>query len=98
MSIAPRTKLIVNACLSTGNFPKYQTAALGDMPITAKITDIEAWKQLSDVKHGTAIKLASKGPLDTFLVTARIPISQVETIGNLEFVKSLSAAKRLQRV
>ena len=84
--------------MSTGKVPKYQTANLGDIPITAKITDMEAWKQLSDVKHGTAIKLATTGPLDTFLVTARIPISQVESIGNLEYVKSLSAAKRLQRV
>ena len=72
------------------------TASTGqdEVAVIAKVKDVKAWEGLSEVRVGGTIgKTDANG---TTLVTARIPVSRIEYLRQLAFVKSLKAAQLLQ--
>jgi subtilisin family serine protease len=66
-----------------------------EVAVLAKVTDLAAWENLSEVRPGAVIgETATDG---TTLVTARIPIARIEHVRTQPYVKSLKSAKRLSR-
>lgn len=62
--------------------------------VIAKVTDLDKWEQLSEVRVGTTI--GGKASAGLWLVTGRIPVARIETVRPQTFVQSLKAAQLLQ--
>jgi subtilisin family serine protease len=75
---------------------KVPTSSTGEneVAVIAKVTDVSAWEGLSEVRVGAEIGSASDD--GTTLVTARIPVTRVESVRQKRFVKSLKATRRLR--
>jgi hypothetical protein len=69
-------------------------ASTDEIAVLAKVNTFEEWEQCSDVRAPTAIVPALEGGGQ--IVTGRIPISRIEAIRKLPFVKSLKAARKLR--
>lgn len=63
-----------------------------EMSITGKVSNIEAWKQLSNVRHGTSIKLNT----NSYLVTGRVNSNDVLSLSDLDFVNDLQVARGMK--
>lgn len=64
-----------------------------EVAVIAKVSDIHAWENLSEVRIGTTLGAETDG---TQIVTARIPVQRIEHLRQQDFVVSLKAAQRLQ--
>lgn len=73
------------------------TASTGhdEVAVIAKVTNLSEWEGLSEVRVGGTFGETEDG---TLIVTGRIPISRVEHVWRLPFVKSLKAARSLRPV
>ncbi|MBO9565259.1 MAG: S8 family serine peptidase [Niastella sp.] len=67
--------------------------AFDEIAVLAKVSTFDQWVQCSDVRGAYHIAPAPDGTGE--IVTGRIPISRVEAIRVLPFVKSLKAARKL---
>lgn len=73
--------------------PATATTAAGEVAVVAKVTDVDAWEQLSEVHPGTTIGgTADDG---TIIVTARVPVARIEVVRAQPFVVSMKPAQRL---
>jgi subtilisin family serine protease len=75
---------------------KLATSSTGvdEVAVVAKVTDVDAWEALSEVRVGALIKSYDKDD-DTSLVTARIPVQRIERVRAQPFVKSLKPGQRV---
>ena len=62
--------------------------------VIAKVTDLNQWEQLSEVRVGTTIGATPSA--ETWLVTGRVPVERVESVRRQPFVRSLEGAQFLQ--
>jgi subtilisin family serine protease len=86
----PRLQAAV-ACRRLGYERKVAASAAADeIPVIAKVDDLEKWEQLSEVRIGESIKL--KEP-NQYIVTARIPVQRIEAVRSKGFVLSLKATQ-----
>ena len=89
-SMDPRLQYSLAQCKAGGEEPKFASADDGYMPVLAKVSDLRGWKALTQVQPGMEIACNQK-----WIVTARIPISQIEFLHRLPFVESLKATSRV---
>jgi subtilisin family serine protease len=70
------------------------TASSGaeEIGVIALVSDLQAWRERSDVREGATIGQTGRG----WLVTARVPIARIETIRQAGIVKSMKAAQPLR--
>jgi subtilisin family serine protease len=67
----------------------------GEVAVIARVSDVAAWENLSEVRPGATIGDATAA--GGAIVTGRIPISRVEFVRRQPFVQSLKAAQRLRK-
>ncbi len=73
-----------------------ESANEDEVAVIAKVTDLESWEQLSEVRVGGTIGVQDDN--GSWIVTGRLPISRVENVRRQPFVTSLKAAQPLQPV
>src|SRR5882757_5952554 len=67
-----------------------------EIAVLARVDDLKAWQNLSEVFAGTTIpNTSAQAGAQEWIVTGRIPIRRVEYVRAQRFVKSLKAARRL---
>lgn len=66
-----------------------------EIPVIAKVTDADAWQATSEVRAGVTI-CSIESDDGRFIVTGRIPVTRIEAVRQLPFVKSLKAAQPLR--
>jgi len=75
--------------------PATSSTSAGEVAVIAKVSDLEAFEQMSEVTTGVAVgETASDG---TTIVTARVPVARLDHIRRQPFVVSLKSAQRLAR-
>src|SRR5262245_57994120 len=87
----PRLQRIVAMRRHGGRKAASASTAQDEVAVVAKVSDVEAWENLSEVRVGARV-----GPPETdgsVIVTGRIPISRVEQVRSQPFVRSLKAAR-----
>jgi subtilisin family serine protease len=72
------------------------SADQNEVAVIAKVTDLDKWIGLSEVRVGAALGAVADDR--TQIVTARIPIQRIENVRQQPFVKSLKATQPLQPV
>lgn len=87
----PKTNMVVNGLSNE----KFNGCEDGEMSVTAKVTDLEKWKNCPGVKHHTEIRMSSKGPEELYLVTGRVLKSMAKEINSKDFVKSFKVSTKL---
>ncbi len=65
----------------------------GEVAVIAKVTDLDAWNNLSEVRVGADLGSTPEG---YHLVTARIPVNRIEQIRHAPFVISLKSGVPLK--
>jgi subtilisin family serine protease len=72
---------------------KLPSASTGpdEVAVVAKVTDVDAWEGLSEVRIGARLGVAEAD--GTTIVTGRIPVSRIEHVRSQPFVRSLKAAR-----
>ncbi|MBK8037377.1 MAG: hypothetical protein IPK22_09620 [Verrucomicrobiaceae bacterium] len=65
-----------------------------EVAVIARVTDVEAWEELSEVRVGSTLGASSE---EGTLVTGRIPVSRIEEVRAQPFVRSLKASQALRR-
>lgn len=71
------------------------STATDEIAVIAKVSDLAAWEQLTDVRTGEVL-----GGVDReggAIVTARIPIKRIDAVRQQPFVTSLKAAQRVHK-
>lgn len=69
------------------------STAPDEAAVVAKVTDVSKWEGLSEVRMGAV--LGDPAPDGTSIVTGRIPVSRIEAVRAMDFVRSLKAAQRI---
>lgn len=69
------------------------STAASEVAIIAKVTNVQDWENLSEVRPGAVIGDRDADGMN--IVTARIPVARIEHIRTQPFVMSLKAAHRL---
>lgn len=89
----PRLQMAV-ACAKTGA-ARVATASssVDEIAVVAKVTDVEAWEGLSEVRIGARIGAAEEGGQ---IVTARVPVRRIEAVRTQPFVTSLKPAQSVR--
>ncbi|MEO0684169.1 MAG: serine protease, partial [Cyanobacteria bacterium J06649_11] len=73
--------------------PPTASTEVGEVAAIAKVNDVEAWLSMTEVREGAEIGCTANG--DT-IVTARIPVSRLQSVRNSPCVVSLQASQSLQ--
>jgi subtilisin family serine protease len=68
------------------------STAAGEIAVAARVSNIEAWRRMTEVRCGTELRCAER---DEWLVTARIPVARLGSIRQEPCVRSLKPALRL---
>ncbi len=89
----PRLQLLIAQMRSGATKTASVSTAKNEAAVIARVTDANAWMNLSEVRHATLI-----GRMDTgsSIVTGRIPVERIEAVRNLPYVVSLKAAQPLR--
>jgi len=69
------------------------STAADEISVIARVDDLSKWEALSEVRLGATIE--GKDDDKDVLVTARLPLSRIERVRRLPFVKSLKASRPL---
>ena len=91
----PRLQLLVAMKRSGAQVGLGVSTAENEIAVIARVDDLRAWENLSEVRVGTSIPSSDNSD---YIVSARIPIQRVEFVRKQPFVQSLKAAKNLQPV
>lgn len=75
--------------------PATASTAEGEISVIAKVTDLESWLNQSEVFPGANLGNTPEGD---YIVTGRVALSQIETVRQLDYVKSLKAAQVIKPV
>lgn len=68
--------------------PHFECVEKGSVPVLGEVSDLNEWKNHSEVEEGAEIK-SDNG---CWIVTARIPLKSFDKLRNLQFVKILEIA------
>lgn len=92
-SLDPRLQKLVAVRRSGGTTAATASTVPGEVAVLARVTDVEAWEGLSEVRPGIA--LATSDVDEGAIVTGRIPLARIEAVRRQPFVLSLKAAQDL---
>lgn len=71
------------------------STAADEIAVVAKVTSLEDWEALSEVRPG--VVAGGAGEDGCFIVTGRIPLKRIEHVRGQRFVRSLKAAQPVRR-
>ena len=89
----PRLQLLIAQMRSGVNKMAAVSTAENEVAVIARVTDADAWLNLSEVRDATVI---GKTGGDSSIVTGRIPVARIEKVRNLPYVESLKAAQPMR--
>ena len=76
--------------------PETSSTDAGEVAVAARVTDLAAWEELSEVRPG--IVVGEEAADGTVMVTGRIPVARSEYVRTRPFVVSLKAARQLKQL
>ncbi len=94
-SIDPRLQYHLMRKAVMSESVRFTSADEGYIPVIAKVTDLDAWKNLSEVQPGVEIPHGNEEK-GKYIVTGRVPLSRIEAIRALSFVESLKATQPIR--
>ena len=89
----PRLQLLIAQMRSGVTKTASVSTAENEVAVIARVTDADAWSNLSEVRDATVI---GKTGGDSSIVTGRIPVTRIEKVRNQPYVESLKAAQSMQ--
>ncbi len=66
---------------------------VGEVAVIAKVNDLQAWLSMSEIREGAVIGSTPDGNI---IVTARVPVSRLQSVRTSPCVVSLQASQSLQ--
>lgn len=93
LDMDPRLQRLIALRSGGESTPATASSMPGEIPVTALVTDFQAWHDLSEVRAG--IRIGDDGRGGT-VVTGRIPLDRIEAVRRSPFVQSLKAARQLR--
>lgn len=69
------------------------SSSSSELPVIARVSDVNAWEALSEVRVGATIGAAADGGA---LVTGRIPVARIEAVRQQPFILSLKASQSVR--
>ncbi|NJM21942.1 MAG: S8 family peptidase [Richelia sp. RM1_1_1] len=91
--IDPRLQRLIQRRRRGISTPPTASTEVGEVAVIAKVNDIQAWRSLSEVREGAEIGSTSAGDI---IVTARVPVSRLQSVRTSPCVISLQASQALQ--
>ncbi|NJL81293.1 MAG: S8 family serine peptidase, partial [Richelia sp. SM2_1_7] len=91
--IDPRLQRLIQRRRRGISTPPTASTEVGEVAVIAKVNDIQAWRSLSEVREGAEIGSTSAGDI---IVTARVPVSRLQSVRASPCVISLQASQALQ--
>lgn len=91
----PRLQVAVARAGAGMSRQAFFSAAPGEIPVVAKVSDVQAWEALSEVQPGVTLGRSEEGHM---LVTARVPVRRLEAVRAQPFVISLKPSRPVRPV
>jgi subtilisin family serine protease len=91
--IDPRLQRLIQRCRR--GLPTLPTASteVGEVAVIAKVNDLKAWLSMTEVREGAELGSTTDGDI---IVTARVPVSRLQSVRTSPCVVSLQASQSLQ--
>ncbi|HBY58491.1 MAG TPA: peptidase S8 [Solibacterales bacterium] len=90
----PRLQRIVSRARKGQRRPASASTSVNEIAVVARVSSVDDWLALSEVKPGISIPEAGGDAI----VTGRIPVARIEAVRQMPFVLSLKAAQAVQRM
>ena len=91
--IDPRLQRLMQRRRRGLSTPPTASTEVGEVAAIAKVNDIEAWYSMTEVREGAEIGCTEDGDI---IVTARVPVSRLQSVRSSPCVISLQASQSLQ--
>ncbi|MEL7240894.1 MAG: S8 family peptidase [Cyanobacteria bacterium J06629_18] len=91
--IDPRLQRLMQRRRRGLSTPPTASTEVGEVAVIAKVNDIEAWYSMTEVREGAEVGTTVDGDI---IVTARVPVSRLQSVRSSPCVISLQASQSLQ--
>ncbi len=91
--IDPRLQRLIQRRRRGLSTPPTASTEVGEVAVIARVNDIKAWLAMSEVREGAEVGSTSNGDV---IVTARVPVSRLQSVRTSPCVVSLQASQKLQ--
>ena len=91
--IDPRLQRLMQRRRRGLSTPPTASTEVGEVAVIAKVNDVEAWYSMTEVREGAEVGTTADGNI---IVTARVPVSRLQSVRSSPCVISLQASQSLQ--
>lgn len=91
--IDPRLQILIQRRRRGLSTPPTASTEVGEVAAIAKVNDLKAWLSMTEVREGAVLGSTSDGDI---IVTARVPVSRLQSVRTSPCVVSLQASQSLQ--
>ena len=91
--IDPRLQRLIQRRRRGLSTPPTASTEVGEVAAIAKVNDLKAWLSMSEVREGAVLGSTTDGDI---IVTARVPVSRLQSVRTSPCVVSLQASQSLQ--
>ncbi|BAY82442.1 subtilase family protein [Calothrix parasitica NIES-267] len=91
--IDPRLQRLMQRRRRGLSTPPTASTEVGEVAVIAKVNDVEAWYSMTEVREGAEVGTTVDGNM---IVTARVPVSRLQSVRSSSCVISLQASQSLQ--
>ncbi|MDY6899059.1 MAG: S8 family peptidase [Cyanobacteriota bacterium] len=91
--IDPRLQRLMQRRRRGLSTPPTASTEVGEVAVIAKVNDVEAWYSMTEVREGAEVGTTADGDI---IVTARVPVSRLQSVRSSPCVISLQASQSLQ--
>ncbi|MEO1431203.1 MAG: S8 family peptidase [Cyanobacteria bacterium J06632_19] len=91
--IDPRLQRLMQRRRRGLSTPPTASTEVGEVAVIAKVNDVQAWRSMTEVREGTEVGSTANGDI---IVTARVPVSRLQSVRTSPCVVSLEASQNLQ--
>ena len=91
--IDPRLQRLMQRRRRGLSTPPTASTEVGEVAVIAKVNEVEAWYSMTEVREGAEVGTTADGNI---IVTARVPVSRLQSVRSSPCVISLQASQSLQ--
>ncbi|AFY56355.1 subtilisin-like serine protease [Rivularia sp. PCC 7116] len=91
--IDPRLQRLIQRRRRGLSTPPTASTEVGEVAVIAKVNDVRAWRSMTEVREGAEVGSTPNGDI---IVTARVPVSRLQSVRTSPCVVSLEASQNLQ--
>ncbi|MBV6625742.1 MAG: S8 family peptidase [Rivularia sp. (in: Bacteria)] len=91
--IDPRLQRLIQRRRRGLSTPPTASTEVGEVAVIAKVNDVQAWRSMTEVREGAEVGSTPNGDI---IVTARVPVSRLQSVRTSPCVVSLEASQNLQ--